>query len=392
MPGSMGSGGGSAGGGGGSGGGGGGYRGGGGRGYNGSYGRFGSLQAPFLHPKGHIYALSAVVLIFIIAVIIAFDALSYKPEDPYRGIVYDETKLSQFSDEQYYRMFSNEEKYESNILIVFVVYDTFDCYHYMAYGGFSLDDSVKQAFDAPLKMVMVNKIPDYYEYALTYGLKGVILQMRDVLLDGGAELGGVVESDSVKVCNYSTLSVQSEVVGDALKAFTRDTGIPIALVIEDGRDIFGEPVKKNYTPFVIFVLVTMTVILSVIFVYKKVPRSGWDELDDIRDNIRTKVDQIREFGYVDDLEISDEESEGWHERLMDGEFDSEEQHKRRLSGAKYNISKVMPTWATWRSKELYDENPHESKNYSCLWHLLSRFILPPIILCLVIMLLKACGL
>lgn len=187
---------------------------------------------------GSIIAL-VICAIFAMAFIASFfsGGVSY---DPNGNIIYDEATFQSYANSQYFTAFSETDNYEENILIVFTVYEGYDGYECIPWGGNEIDYEINEMFGDYFQSCVKNAIPSYYEYALPSGFKSILGKMANKVATVTGAPAGNVDTSFSKLYNNSELVVDPTEINKALVDFTNKTGINIAIVIDDGIDVFGE--------------------------------------------------------------------------------------------------------------------------------------------------------
>ncbi len=228
---------------------------------------------------GGMFSLVAVILILLILVpTLLFSSLfgSCSFEDK---IHYDERMFQTYANTRYSEAFGETDDYESNILIVFTTYEGYDGYECIAWVGDNLDSDVRAMFGneyTEFGRKMLDTVPtSLYEFSLSANLKDVVTHMaKKVSVFTGTPAGDVDTSFS-KLYNYSSLSMNEKTVNDGLVEFTKKTGINIAIVVDEGANIFGvDSGEDDKTAFIIFIL--LVVVIIVIMIVSKKNKNGGD--------------------------------------------------------------------------------------------------------------------
>lgn len=253
-------------GGGGFGGGRGGFGGGHGGGFSGGYG--GGFHRPHHHHHYHvpffgyrrhygygygfgsgclsIFLMPVILLIFCAVMLIAMIGGSLGAVSGGGVVSYDEKTFQDFAYQEYYKAFSETEKYEENILLVFLTTEEGIEYYYIGFVGNDLDDDVKELFGneyTELGLAMDTSVSQSgYWYSLDSNLSSVVNKMASKI---EKIPGFTAPTDSTaekypysKAVNYTDFSVNEKTLNKALEDFSVRTGINIALVVEDAEDVF----------------------------------------------------------------------------------------------------------------------------------------------------------
>lgn len=226
---------------------------------------------------GGAFSLIAMVLVLVILVPVllitsfgsAFGGCSFVDV-----INYDEQVFQDYAKMQYSEAFSDTENYENNILIVFTVYDGYDGYECIPYGGYDIDTEVNDLFGEYFETVVWNAIPNYYENALPSAFKSIIEKMTTKVSAITGVPEGEVDPSFSKLYNKSSLSIHETTVNKALVEFTKKTGINIAIVVDEGADIFGTDGGNGDSSALIIFAILVIVIVAIIFINKKNNNGG----------------------------------------------------------------------------------------------------------------------
>ena len=206
--------------------------------------------------------------IFLIAFIASLFSGGMSSADPNSNIVYNEASFQAYANDAYDMAFSRTENYEENILIVFTVYEGYDGYECIPWGGYLVDDDVSDLFGSYFKNRVKNAIPSYYEFALTTSFRKVINEMTSSarpLVD--APESGLDTRFSV-LYNRTSLDIDYDIVNAALQDFAKATGYNIAIVVDYGADVFGVQEGDKVMAIIGIVFIVIFAV-AVIFSMKK---------------------------------------------------------------------------------------------------------------------------
>ena len=197
----------------------------------------------------------------IIAIALIFGSVSGAFLEVSKGgtIKYDENSFQDYANSQYAQIYGDYEAYEDNILIVVATEsEQYWDYVYIAWMGDHLDSSVYAKFDtrSTLGNSMDRRInPSSYKYSLDSDLAKVVDDMRASLSTVGDSYT-CNEKHSVgvpsKFINKTDMDLTSDTVETALAAFTRETEIPISIVVEDAEEIFGKNISSASIITIVF--------------------------------------------------------------------------------------------------------------------------------------------
>ena len=230
------------------------------------------------------FAIALFVLCFVVIFIGAIFFGTVDVEDHGRGnIVYDEAAFQKYANQQYYNAFSQTDEYEENILLVFVVFEGYEGYDCIAWGGNEIDYETNNLFGYDFQNVVKGEIPDYYEFAMTQSLKNIIYLMTQKVSVRPASSAEGYDTSFSRVYNDSELEINKLTVENELKAFTEKSGYPISVAIVDGEKIYGELGKDGTAPkdneintgeTIVLALIVLVIILIIVFFYNKKSGGG----------------------------------------------------------------------------------------------------------------------
>lgn len=193
-------------------------------------------------------------------------------------INYNEQEFQTYANQIYNQAFSgtlDTDEYEENILIVFTVYEKYDGYECLGFVGDNLDVEVKEMFGneyTDLGIVAGSTIARYYEFSISSNLADLTRKMADrVAMKTGAPTDEVTTEYS-KLYNYSNLAINEATVNNALKYFTEKTGINIAIVVDDGADVFG--VENGDGDIIAGAIFIVLIVVLIVFIISKKKNSN----------------------------------------------------------------------------------------------------------------------
>ena len=221
--------------------------------------------------------------------------------------IYDENTFQDFADKQYRTIFGNSTAYEDNILLVFLTEDeAYYDYYYIAWVGDHIDSDISYLFGSNSSELGA-AIDTYinvssYKYSLDSNIADVINQMSDEIMYLGLDSSFTCTEDHVqgesKLYNKSSVEMTDATVNDALKAFTDNTGIQIAVVVEDMEHVFvtdNQPQNQSqattqteapdmssetsFLPVILIIIAIAAVAVIIVFVAKKAKKKQ-EELED----------------------------------------------------------------------------------------------------------------
>lgn len=190
------------------------------------------------------------------------------------SVIYNERTMQTYGNEQYAKAFGSSERYEENIMIIFLVNDKYDGYYTYACVGDDLDADVKELYGnqyTEYGYTLLNTVPDYYEFSLSSNLADVMTRMAKATVRAGGAPSPTLESEGLsRLTNYSPLAMNEGTVNKALEEFTAETGIGACIVVEDMEKVFG---KKISIGDIMTILITVALLALVIYLIYKAIRS-----------------------------------------------------------------------------------------------------------------------
>ena len=239
------------------------------RGFFGGFGGGGCLSGVF-----GIIALILVLLILVPALFITsvgslFGGCSFSSEDE---IIYNESAFQAYANKAYSVAFDDTANYEENILIVFTTYEGYDGYECVAWVGDDIDVEVKEMFGneyTPFGTTVLSTVASYYEFSISSNLADIAKKMANKVsaLTGAPE--NEVNTEFSKLYNHSELAINENTVNKALVEFTQKTGINIAIVVDEGADIFGVQKGNEGSSSLPIFAILLIAIIAVIIIMKK---------------------------------------------------------------------------------------------------------------------------
>ena len=193
------------------------------------------------------------IILIIFAVTILFSGVrtSYVSYSFDSASSYDENTLQDYADTQYAAEFGSSSAYEDNILLVFLTEDDeYYDYCYIAWVGDHIVTDINYLFgnestelgQAISESVNVNS----YKYSLDSNLAQVIATMEKQIASAGLASSFTCDENHIQVrshlTNKSDIALTEDTVNSALEQFTKTTGIPIVIVVDDLEDVFGKEI------------------------------------------------------------------------------------------------------------------------------------------------------
>lgn len=207
--------------------------------------------------------------LFITSIGSLFGSCSFSTEDE---IIYDEAEFQTYANKAYSVAFENTDCYEENILIVFTTYEGYDGYECIAWCGDDLDVELKEMFGneyTAFGTTVLSTVSSYYEFSISSNLSDVAKKMANKVSAVTGEPSGEVNTEFSKLYNHSALAINETTVNKGLVEFTQKTGINIAIVVDEGADIFGVEEKEDGKTALIIFAILVIVIVAIVVITKK---------------------------------------------------------------------------------------------------------------------------
>lgn len=168
--------------------------------------------------------------------------MEYEP-----GYSYDVESIQDYADEQYAKYFGDSAAYEDNLLIVFLTYEDYYDYYYIAWVGDHIATDINYMLgdnDTELGQTMASCINENnYKYSLDANLAAVMTSMAKQIQELGLESSYTCTEShttvTARLVNDTDIPMTQATVEDALAYFADTTGIPVVVVVEEMEDISG---------------------------------------------------------------------------------------------------------------------------------------------------------
>lgn len=204
---------------------------------------------------------------------------------------YSEEQMQNYANRQYATEFNAAKEYEDNILIVFLVDEEREGYYTIAWVGDNIRYEINNLFgnqSTPFGQHMLAGVSGYYEYSVSKNIATVVDEMTNEVVNLRLESSfdknyGSPDGYESHITNHSSLEINDETVNRALTDFTKETDIPIVIVVEDMGEVFDKNIASGD-----LITVIMAVIIGGIAIYLIViavkgknnpPRDGESEED-----------------------------------------------------------------------------------------------------------------
>lgn len=230
-------------------------------------------------------ALMLPVIIIIIAAVLLFSSFSTAINTVSTGgnIVYNETTLQDYANDQYAAEFGGSAAYEDYVLLVFLIdeNDYYD-YSYIAWVGDHIAASVNQKFDSQGELgraISASVNASSYKYSLDSDLAKVMGQLETSITSLGLTSSYTCSENHAGITshltNRSDLQLTADTVNTALASFTEATDIPIVIVVDEMEDVFGRTISSSAIFSIIFAVALIA--LAVWFIVRSVRNRKKDD-------------------------------------------------------------------------------------------------------------------
>lgn len=180
-------------------------------------------------------------------------------------VIYDEDKLQDYANTEYYAYFTDEATEEDGLMIFVFTYEDNQELAYVAYPGDNIKGSIGDKFSSNgtfgnLMDKTVNI--DNYKYSLSKDLAKVMDSMTSEIENLNLKSSFDVEHDlskmpESKLIDKTQLNLNEETVNGSLERFTESTDIPVAMVVVSAEEVFGKTMPVGN---IIIAIVTLAII------------------------------------------------------------------------------------------------------------------------------------
>ena len=228
---------------------------------------------PGFYGGGLLSVLMLPVILILFAAIMVFSLIagSFSAIAAGGQLVYEEEWFQDFANSQYEQIF-DQTGYEDNILLVILTTEENTDGYFIAWVGDHVATEVNLMFgneQTDLGRVVNNSISGTnYKYQLDSGIAMVLEQMADrvaVKTDSPFKCKEMHPAPTEPFRNYTALPLTPATVNDAIDYFTEQTGINIAVVVEEAEDIF----EVDYSSMIFGIIVAGALIVVAILLIVK---------------------------------------------------------------------------------------------------------------------------
>ena len=185
-----------------------------------------------------------------------------------------ERKLTNYADTAYETAFSRSEKYENNILFLYIVDDNFKKFDAISWVGDDVDYLDSKNVDATLITQCITE--DNYKTDLATGISESIRKVAETLSDTSTR-----PTPIHSVINKSKYNVDCEQIELTLENFENYHEYGTAVVIADREDVYGKFYMNSITECLVAFLIILIVVGFVLYnTWGKKYLNQYDDEDD----------------------------------------------------------------------------------------------------------------
>lgn len=218
----------------------------------------------------------APIIVIVMAAALLFFSISSMVSDISTGGSYqwDERALQTYAGQQYDAIYTKEETYEDNIMILFLADKESDyTYAYIGWTGDNIADDVDVMFgneSTTLGRAFESSMPEMFENSLSKNLRSVVQKMQSAVLtvDDRFVDAPTAEAQAPRFVNNSTFAITQDTVQNALNEFYAQTGISMSLVVADMDAVFEKGL--NGSTILMLVLGVGLLILAIVLIVRAV--------------------------------------------------------------------------------------------------------------------------
>ncbi len=200
-------------------------------------------------------------------------------------VYYDENTYQDYANQQYAEYFGELEDYEDGLVIVFAVEDVeYYDYAYIAWLGDNIDYEINLMFGArgtkfgnAIESSAINS--GSYKYSLDSGIAAVMRKMEQHVtalhLDNNLTCKHDYKDFDSRLVNKTDMDITPSTVDAALKDFTKATGIPVIVVVEDADEIL-----PKYFDWFSVIFAVILIVIAVVLIVKALKNRPKKQEDD----------------------------------------------------------------------------------------------------------------
>ncbi len=218
----------------------------------------------------------APIIVIVMAAALLFFSISSMVSDISTGGSYrwDERALQTYAGQQYDAIYTNEETYEDNIMILFLADAESDyTYAYLGWTGDNISTGVDDMFGneyTALGRAFESSVPEMFENSLSKNLRSVVQEMQTAVLgvSDRFEDAPVAAAQDPKFVNHSSFNITDATVQNALDEFHEQTGISMSLVVADMSAVFEKGLDGG--TIVMLVIGVILLIVAIVLIVRAI--------------------------------------------------------------------------------------------------------------------------
>ena len=190
--------------------------------------------------------------------------------------IYNENALQDYANEQYNAIFGSSDAYEDNILLVILAEDDeYYDYAYIAWVGDHIDMKITDMFGNEYKKfgysVNAHLGVSSYKYSIGKNIAQIVKDMEGEVTSAGLSSSFYCNEQRtlppVQFVNNTEMDISLEMIQGSVSSFTENTGIPMAVVVEDMGDVFRK--TGGFASILPVIIVALVIVLVVVSLVKK---------------------------------------------------------------------------------------------------------------------------
>lgn len=197
-------------------------------------------------------------------------------------LAYNEEQFQDYADAQYAAEFGNLSAYEDNILLVFLTDKDYYDYYYIAWVGDHIVTDINYMFGNEYtelgKAISASVNTSSYKYSLDSNLAQAVDTMTQKIEALELETSFYCSEEHAEpvshLVNKTEIPMTAETVNKSLEAFTEETGISIAVVVDDMENVFERAMPANA---VITLVIAVALVALAVYLIVRAVRSKKDD-------------------------------------------------------------------------------------------------------------------
>lgn len=211
-----------------------------------------------------------ITLIVIALLVVVFAVSSIRNVVSGGQVVYNESTMQDYANEQYVKAFGQSE---DALCVIFLTGDEAEGYYSIAWIGDNINTKINDMFGNEYTAFgkAVNQYigSTYHAYSLDKSLASVMDSMTEQIesleLDSSFNRTPDAGFEKSHLVNYTELSMTESTVNYSLENFTDKTGIPAIIVVDDMENVFGKTMAMS-DMLIVVICIAIAVVIIVKFV------------------------------------------------------------------------------------------------------------------------------